>query len=242
MIFGIRRAVELTDFRKSLDGLKGIPIELALPYKTEEYLKTRQALPELVRHITKKGIRCQSVHAPQGAIADNSFMSWAPEVAQFTMDSGARVVVFHPEQYNSSSRLYCQNIVLQRIKELQSLTPVVIAVETFGGKRRVLMPSELVYHKLPMVLDVSHVREEESREMIKINVRNIVGIHLSAIGVDPKTGENGHHLPINDFCFEILDSLKKAGWNGVVTLEYLPWHHDRLLKDREILEKRYSHS
>lgn len=240
MKFGIRQAIDLADFRKYLDPLKGIPIELALPYKIEDYFNSRPFLDDLVKYIGQEGIVCQSIHAPQGRISDEYFMSWGEEVTLFAERVRAEVVVFHPEQRAPGKRIKFQNIALARIRRLQELGSVVVGIETFGGERRIFRPSEIVELGLPMVLDVSHVTEGESRELIQTNLANIAGIHLSAIGIDPKTRENTHHLPVNEFCLEVLDTLNSAKWNGPVTLEYLPWHHEKLLKDRERLEKRYS--
>lgn len=242
MRFGIRQEIDLADFSKYLDPLQGIPIELALPHRIEDYFKSRRILDDLERYIRQKGVVCQSIHAPQGRISDEYFMSWAEEVVLFAEMVGAEIVVFHPEQCRPAMKANCQSMALVRIRKLQEQTSVTIGIETFGGERRIFRPLEIIEFQLPMVLDVSHVTEEESRELIKRSLKSIVAIHLSAIGIDPQTGEDGHHLPVNDFCIEILNSLNRAAWKGPVTLEYLPWHHDKLLKDRELLEKRYSKS
>jgi hypothetical protein len=53
---------------------------------------------------------------------------------------------------------------------------------------------------------------------------------------DENTGEVRPHMPVEGFGFDVLHLLQKKGWQGTVTLEYLPDYHGRLLPDRQALE------
>jgi len=38
---------------------------------------------------------------------------------------------------------------------------------------------------------------------------------------------------------DLLDRLQELGWQGLVTLEYMPWLHAKVLEDRKLLERIY---
>jgi hypothetical protein len=70
----------------------------------------------------------------------------------------------------------------------------------------------------------------------------MVNLHLSA--VIREKGLKGiarQHQPIDrdSFCLDLLDRLQELGWSGVVTLEYMPWLHTKVLEDRNLLERIY---
>ena len=77
-----------------------------------------------------------------------------------------------------------------------------------------------------MTLDVAHLHDRSFVcEIVDRNHSNIRTVHLSAIG------ESEPHLPIDNFCVEVVDRLVALGWTGNVILEYLPWHHYRVRDD-----------
>lgn len=240
MRFGIRREADLTNIEGSLTGeLRGIPIELALPYKTGDYMQCRHLLPGLVEYMKTAGIVCNSVHATQGRLTSEDFMTWASDAVRLAEDLGAEVVVFHPENSKKEMKGNLQVIALQNIKRLQRETGVKVAIETFGGPKRILTPEEIVANGLSMVLDTSHLFRERTLELIGKYHEGIASVHLSEERFDEREGKSMPHMPVEKYGFEVLDRLKEKGWAGIVTLEYLPWHHHRLLPDREMLEEMY---
>lgn len=240
MRFGIRKEVDLNNIGDSLtEDLRGIQIELALPYKLEDYLAGRERLPQLKAHIKALGIKCQSVHAAQGGITEDDFSGWGLETARLADELSAEVVVFHPDNCKKERKGNLQIIVLQRIRALQRETGAKVAIETFGGSKRVLTPEDIISKNLPMVLDTSHLLRDRTMDAIEKYHSNIASVHLSEERFDGHEGRSMPHMPVEGFGFEVLDRLALKGWKGVVTLEYLPWHHNRLLPDREMLERKY---
>ncbi len=47
MVFALRREVDMADIAGSLQGLKSVPIELALPWRRQDYEDTKERLPEV---------------------------------------------------------------------------------------------------------------------------------------------------------------------------------------------------
>jgi sugar phosphate isomerase/epimerase len=236
MNFAIRREANFETYEQDLQGLQVVPIELALPYQLKYYLQNRGKLEALTAFVKDAGINCPSVHAPQGRLTDDGFMSWAGETVQFAESVGAGVVVFHPENTRKDERTNLQLIALRNIRELQRGTAVRIALETFGGDKRLLWPEEIGEKKLWMVLDTSHLDQDRAVDLIGRYHGTIAAVHLSEMRLDEKTGEKRPHMPVEGFGFDVLRLLKEKGWHGVVTLEYLPDYHDQLLPDRQALE------
>jgi len=85
---------------------------------------------------------------------------------------------------------------------------------------------------LPMTLDISHIHENEKVwDLLKRHKERILNVHLSA-----REGAN-QHLPIDDFCKDVVRYLIDNNWNGNVILEYLFEYHDQMPKDIETLIK-----
>ncbi len=108
---------------------------------------------------------------------------------------------------------------------------VFFCIETFEGKRRVFTPDEIIALNLPMTLDTSHIREDEKVwSLIKGYKERILNVHLS-------TREGARqHLPVDDFCKEVVRYLIDSKWNGNVILEYLFEFHDQMSKDLTLLK------
>ena len=71
---------------------------------------------------------------------------------------------------------------------------------------------------------------------------NIVNLHLSAVTRDRELrGIAKQYQPVerDNFCLDLLDRLQELEWNGVVTLEYMPWLHAKVLEDRKLLDRIY---
>lgn len=241
MKMGIRKDVDLTNIHGTLTtDYAGVPLELALPYKLYDYLQSRDNMPALRDYVLENGFTCNSVHATQGRLTDKDFLSWASETVRLAEDIGAGFVVFHPERAGKDDRLDKQALAIRNIACVQKETAVKLAVETFGKADRILTPEEIAGKDIPMVLDVSHLDRQRTLNIIKKHTDSIAILHLSEVGYDERERKEMPHMPIKDFSFQVLDLLKNNGWSGVVTLEYLPWHHYKLLPDREKLIERYT--
>ena len=92
-------------------------------------------------------------------------------------------------------------------------------------------PDETVAFNLPMTLDTSHIRDNgKIWSLLKGYKDKILNVHLSA-----REG-NKQHLPIDDFCKEVVSYLVESKWEGNVILEYLFEFHDQMLKDLGLLK------
>jgi sugar phosphate isomerase/epimerase len=239
MRFSIKRGVNLQDFEESLASLDGIPIELALPHRLDDFLADVDHLDDLAAHVQDTRILVSSVHAPQGRLADESFMQWALPTIRFAEKAGAPVAVFHPESVPKLLKPSAQAIALRNVKRLQRETSVMVAIETFGSAKRVLTPEEVIERGLPLVLDTSHLFVRRIFEVIEAYHAGIVGVHLSEMRHDDAAGHDLPHMPVATYGIEVLQALRARGWDGNVTLEYLPQYHDRLIPDRADLEELF---
>ena len=235
MQFAIRRDVSLATYEQDLEGLGGVPTEIALPHRMDECQKHADQLPALAAFLKQAGILCPSVHAPQGRLSDDGFLSWAGETVRFAEAVGAGSVVFHPERVTALQRPAFQLRALKHLLALRRDTRVRVAVETFGSRKCVLTPEELGERELWMVLDTSHLFQQRTLDLIERYHATIAAVHLSEQRKDA-TGEVRPHLPVESFGIDVLTLLKEKKWCGTVTLEYLPEYHDRLLPDRAALE------
>ena len=239
MRFSIRRGVNLQSFEESLAGLDGIPIELALPHRLDDFLPNMDHLDDLAAHVQGSGILVGSVHAPQGRLADEDVMQWAVPTIRFAEKVGAPVAVFHPESVPKLSKPSAQSIARRNVKRLQREASVTVAIETFGSAKRVLTPEEVIGLRLPLILDTSHLFVRRIFEVIEAYHAGIVGVHLSEMRYDDEAGHDLPHMPVASYGIEVLQTLRARGWDGNVTLEYLPQYHDRLIPDRTALEELF---
>lgn len=239
MNISIRRPVHFDSFGRWLSGLEGIPVELALPHDMEEFFPSIDRLPELAEYVRGKGIVVHTVHAPQGRLSGNTFLSWSALVIRFSESVGASSVVFHPETVRKADRQGCHEIALDNIRALQRQTGLDVAIETFRSSNRVIRTDEIVKCRLPMVLDTSHLFQQHTFDVIRQYSRGIVAVHLSENRMDPNFGKPSNHMPVEEFGISVLETLRKAGWEGNITLEYLQHYHDRLIPDRERLESMF---
>ena len=141
-----------------------------------------------------------------------------------------RDITVHPN-IEKKNKPEAQKEALAFLKEIQSGRRAKFSVETFGKKKRVFTPDEIMEFNLPMTLDVSHVREDvKVMEMIENYSHNIPVVHLSS------RGQNFQHYPVDDFCIDVLAALKDKKWQGNIILEYMPWHHYRIRDDIKALD------
>jgi len=221
MNFSIRHPINFVSPDFHLSGIGETPIELALPYKLEDYLQGRRRLSEVAAYIKDGGVKVLTIHATQGHLTDGGFLDWGGEIMKFAEQLQARSVVFHPENSAKKRRLEVQVIALQNLKTLQRITDVTVAIETFGGPRRVLTPEEIIFNGLPLILDTSHLEQNKTMYLIREHHGGIVGLHLSETRVDEHPehqGETNQHQPVKDFGFKVLDALILKGWTGTVAL------------------------
>jgi hypothetical protein len=243
MKFCIRREIDLANIHERLNKVKGVPIELGLSPDLDVFLRERHRLVEVARNVKELGIPVSSVHAPHGQIADANFKNWAMGVIGFAEAVGAGIAVFHPEKRSKEDGQDEQAAALANIKHVQDRTRVTMAVETFWDKSRVLTPDEIMEHHLPMVLDTSLIPRPEITWIVESYRTHLVNIHLSGVKPGGRDRAGHQHQPIDSdaFCLDLLDRLFELGWNGVVTLEYMPWLQDKSLEDRHLLERIYHH-
>jgi hypothetical protein len=183
-----------------------------------------------------------SVHAPDGHLADGDFIDWAGRAVQFAEAVSAGIVVLHPERTGPEDQGTKRRLALEHIQHLQDRTGVTVAVETFWGAPRVLPPDAIMQSQLPMVLDTSYLPKPEITWVIESYHTHIVNLHLSSVIRDKELkGIARQHQPIDrdGFCMDLLDRLQELEWNGIVTLEYMPWLHAKVLEDRKLLERIY---
>lgn len=222
---GFDRIEQLERHFRSID----FPIELALPWRYQElWLPIEGRLDEVVEFFQGRELEILSIHATQGRITEKSFLSWGAKTLQLARRLGVQDVTIHPNHIRHR-KLESQSDVRRMIRSMGGDRN--FSIETFGGKHRVFTPENLVEQGLPMTLDVAHLHDRSLvRQIIDRNHSNIRTVHLSAVG----KGE--HHLPIDDFCIEVVDRLTGHRWSGNVILEYLPWHHYRVRDDISALE------
>ena len=228
--FGIRQSFDRIEQIEERYTNLSVPVELALPYYWDIYEPVRGHLAEIAEKIKSYGTEVLSVHAVQSPITDERFRTWGKEIADFAKDLGAKTITLHPNNINREDE--AQKEALKNLEHFAELYSggVVFCIETFEGKRRVFTPDETVRFNLPMTLDTSHIKDNDKIwSLLKSYKDNIMNVHLSA-----RDGKM-QHLPIDDFCKEVVSYLVKSNWKGTVILEYLFEFHDQMLKDLEIL-------
>lgn len=242
MRFCIRREINFANSEERLRRVEGVPIEIALPPKIDDFLEHRLLLLTLTKQLKQYQIPVRSVHAPHGAMANNAFKNWAPSVIGFAESIGAEIAVFHPERRAGKRGNGEQATALRNMQYIQNRTRVTIGIETFWEDDRVLTPDEIMDHHLPMVLDTSLIPKPEIIWILESYHTHIVNVHLSAVAPPGEAHAAIRHFrPVDTdpFCLDILDRFQELSWDGVVTLEYMPWLAGKSLEDRLLLERIY---
>jgi len=229
--FGIRQSFDRIEQVKERYANLRVPVEVALPYYWDIYEPVRAHLGEIVEKFKSYGTEALSIHAVQAPITDERFRIWGKEIADFAIALGTKTITLHPNNINRKDR--AQKEALKNLEYFAGVytDDIVFCIETFEGKRRVFTPDETVSFNLPMTLDTSHIKDNEKIwGLLKNYKENILNVHLSA-----REGSK-QHLPIDNFCKEIVNYLIESKWEGNVILEYLPEFHDRILTDLKSLE------
>lgn len=228
--FGIRQSFDKIEQVEERYANLNVPVELALPYYWDIYESVRSHLGEISEEIKSYGLKVLSVHAVQAPISDERFKTWGKEIADFAKDLGAKTITLHPNNINRDIEI--QKKALKNLEYFSGLfdNDVVFCLETFEGKRRVFDIDEIVAFNLPMTLDISHVRDNDKIwSLLEDYKENILNVHLSA-----REGQK-QHLPIDNFCKEVVQYLIENKWDGNVILEYLFEFHEQMLKDLDFL-------
>lgn len=242
MRFCIRREIEFSNSEERLRRVQGVPIELSLKPPLKELLDNRHWLMDVTRQIKHCNNTIHSVHAPHVYFSDEFFRSGARLIIAFAEASGSDVVVFHPEKRTKIIRAEEQSEVLKNLRLLQEHTRVKIAIETFWDEEPILTPDEIMENHLHMVLDTSRMPKPEITWIVESYRTHVVNVHLSAVthtGEQHLAGRRFRPVENDPFCLDVLDRLHELGWNGVVTLEYLPWLSEKSMEDRKLLENIY---
>jgi sugar phosphate isomerase/epimerase len=232
--FGIRRGVDPEGIATSLSGLGQTPFELALPYRLDDFYRSMDGLEAVKDFILRQGLRPTSIHAAQGRLSDDRFLDWARPTARFAKAMGVEAIVFHPEQCPMAEKENLKIIAMNHLTILQREERVTAVIETFGHRKRLFSPETIRDLGLPMCLDVSHLFEARTMEIVESYWHGIAVVHLSEADKDGRP-----HGPAGRVCRRVLRRLKELGWSGTVILEYLPDYHAALMQDRELLEKEW---
>ena len=213
--------VGFTAVYQIVDRMRGVdfPVELALPHRYDDWKQAWSQSDEMLGALEKTGVNIVTVHATQAKIHDEYFFEWGRQTIKIAEHFGAHAITVHPKRAKKNKG-NAQELARLHLRELQRETPVVISVETFTGKDRVFEPEEIIKAKLSMTLDTAHIHDNDRIMRIIDNYwQNIPVIHLSARSQGKK------HLPIDEFCIQVVRKLVYLGWLGTIVLEYLPWHH-----------------
>jgi sugar phosphate isomerase/epimerase len=228
--FGIRQSFDRIEQIEERYSKIKLPVEVALPYYWGIYEPVRPHLDEIALKIKSYGVEVLSVHAVQAPITDRKFRIWGREIINFAKILGTETITLHPNNVNKKDDTQKEAIGNLNYFSGLSDSKAVFCVETFEGKRRVFSPEETVKFNLPMTLDTSHIRDNEKvRGLLKSYKDNIFNVHLSA------RGGGSRHLPIDDFCKEVVKYLIESKWEGNVILEYLFEFYDKMLEDAQLL-------
>jgi len=229
--FGIRQSFDNIEQVEGRYANLSVPVEVALPYHWGIYEPVKGHLAEIAKKIKSYGTEVLSIHAVQAPITDERFKEWGKEIADFANALGVTVITLHPNNVNKKSdaqKEICRN--LEYFSDLYN-NEITFCIETFEGKRRALTPDETIRFGLPMTLDTSHIQDSgKIWSLLKDYKENILNVHLSS-----REG-NKQHLPIDNFCKEVVSYLIKSEWKGNVILEYLFEFHDQMPRDLKLLK------
>lgn len=233
--FGIRQSFEnISQIEDRFSNLTA-PIELALPYYWEIYHPVRPYLKVIAEKIESFSCEILSIHSVQASITKDEFIVWGKEIADFTKLLNVKVITLHPNNTNKN-----QSNQEKALKNLQYFNreyqnEIIFSVETFTGDRRIFNPDEIVKFNLPMTLDTAHIENSQTIwHLLETYKENIKTVHLSA------KGNKQHHLPIDNFCKEVVNYLIENKWDGNIILEYLFEFHNQLITDLETLKQFYN--
>ncbi len=240
MVFGLRKEINMSDIAGSLQGLRLIPIELALPWRRQDYEATKDRLQEVEDYVRHEGLVIAGLHATQGSLTQDDFLSWAISTQKMAHRLGAAYVVYHPNRVAKTRRGDLQLFAMQQLKALQRAVPeVAVCLETFGGPDRVFTPEEIVTSPFAMVSDLSHLDPARSYALIEASHTRIRTIHVSEVAWHGGYGKNQSHMPAGPVCARAFEMLQQRRWDGTLTLEYLAEFHEQMFDDRQRIEREW---
>jgi len=224
---GFAAVDQIADCMRNID----FPIELALPSRYDFYRNAVLHWKQMIDDLEKANITVNTVHATQGKINDDAFLEWGRETIKLAEHFSAKAITVHPNRVTYKSRGNMQELARINLRRLRHQTSVLISVETFTGRDRVFRPKEIMEAKLPMTLDTAHIHDKDRiMKILELYWKNIPVVHLSA------RGKGEQHLPVDQFCIQVVRRLIELGWSGSIALEYLPPYHHLLRPDIKIVE------
>lgn len=209
----------------------GFPIELALPHRYEGWKDAVLKWEQMLSTLEKVNILVNTVHATHGKINDDAFLEWGRETIKIAGLFRAKAITVHPNRVNNKMRGNMQELARINLRSLKRETSLPISIETLTGRDRIFRPEEIMNAKLPMTLDTAHIHDnDEIMKIMDLYWQNIPVVHLSA------RGQGEQHLPVDQFCIQVVRRLIELNWSGSVVLEYLPSYHHLLGSDIKIIE------
>jgi len=223
------------DNRYALDNIPQ-KIQLAI-YKYDLFMGMKE---DISKTISKTHTHVKVVHLPLDTLRKNP--KDINNLIEFCFNEfGCFKYVIHPNKG-------IDHFVYQFMHrwEMQGL---ILCLETFPYKNKKMIRSPLdimewcikyppVVH---MVIDTSHIEEIWMNYMIMTTLLKYTSvIHLSNQSKDRKIGK---HLPINhpDGIFNLVGFVRdlkyRYKWEGDLVLEYMPDHKNKLIKNRDYIER-----
>jgi len=232
--FGIRQSFENIEQIEERFHNLSVPIELAMPYFWDIYQPIRPYLKEIAEKIKGFSPEILSIHSVQSPITNDEFKIWGREIADFAKLLNVKIVTLHPNNTNKNQTNLEKALNNLKYFSLLYQNEIIFSIETFTGNRRIFDSDEIVKFNLPMTLDTAHIEDNQKIwHLLKTYKENIKTVHLSA------KRNNQHHLPIDNFCKEVVSYLTENSWSGSVVLEYLHEFHNQLIDDLEALKQHY---
>jgi sugar phosphate isomerase/epimerase len=219
---GFAAVDQIADRMRDVD----FPVELALPHKFEWWADAVSQWDEMLSRLDEANLTVNTVHATQAPITDKAFLEWGRLTIRIAEHFEAKAITVHPNRVSRKRKNDMQELARLYLRRLRHETEIPISVETFTGTDRVFVPEEIMEARLPMTLDTAHIHDNARiMRIIDSYWRNIPVLHLSA------RGRENHHLPVNQFCIQVVRRLVELGWSGSIALEYLYEYHDLLQSD-----------
>jgi len=215
----------------SANGSYASLAEVGFMFDANRFKWARRQMPRVMQILEENDIEAVSFHFPPIKMSSPDFYAVCRYFGRVAEQHEVPTVTIHPYRTRNPSVNEQQGLVAKLDKLHKMFPKVKFCVETFEFGDRVFDPDEIARYRLPMVLDVCHLPDEESKRLLAEYRHGIRTVHLSA----KKDGKM--HLPIGEddgFCAEVAASLN--GWDGNLILEYARKYRHRVPKDIEILQ------
>jgi sugar phosphate isomerase/epimerase len=211
-------------------------VEVAF-YRPQLFLE-RVTVEDVVAPFSTLSLRATSVHMAQARIGQfDEFLAVLHKTIPVAQALNCRFIVAHP----TNARLAdVEQKIISAVNPLLAQTGITLCWETFAGRRRFLSGTEGIAAfcrdkpNHAACYDTSHLHKPQAEVLADIaDYADCVRcFHLSNRG----SQEGQQHLPLRDpqgvLDFEeILVAIAESGFDGSLTLEYLPQFHDQLVAD-----------